>query len=197
MATTSINFAEWLTNAEKIGIFEVVLPFLLIFTLVFAVLQRIKLFGTGKQTRSINVIISLVLALLFVRNQYLVGIVNRFLPNISMFLVVILAFLLFLGVLGYGSPFKKSLLAIGTILSLIFVVWSLFADKLFGGSDLPSWLTNIDPQTKSTVLFVAVFVIVIWFITREDKGEGKKKVIQRLEGLGDRIEHESENLTEK
>ena len=33
---------------EKIGIYDVVLPFLLVFTIVFAILEKTKVFGTLK-----------------------------------------------------------------------------------------------------------------------------------------------------
>ncbi|MDD5177669.1 MAG: hypothetical protein PHT54_00075 [Candidatus Nanoarchaeia archaeon] len=147
------------------------LPFLLVFTLVFAVLQKIKLFGKDERNiKGINVVVSLVIALLFVRNQYLVELVNRFLPNVSMFLVVILMFLLLIGLFGGSSKWKGWMLGLATIVSLIFVIWALTAEKLFGSSG-PSWLSNMDSQTKATILFVAVFVVVIWLVVREPKKE--------------------------
>ena len=43
MAST---FREVLLFFEQIGIYDVVLPFLLVFTIVFAILEKTKLFGT-------------------------------------------------------------------------------------------------------------------------------------------------------
>ena len=40
------NFRENLSFFETIGIFDVVLPFLLVFTIVFAILEKTKVFGT-------------------------------------------------------------------------------------------------------------------------------------------------------
>ncbi|MDD5253694.1 MAG: hypothetical protein PHG05_01140 [Candidatus Nanoarchaeia archaeon] len=181
---------KWLTTWENIGVYNVLLPFLLVFTLTFAVLQKIKLFGKEeKNVRGINVVVSFVIALLFVRNQYLVELVNRFLPNISMFLVVILMFLLLIGLFGGGSQWKGWMLGLATIVSLVFVIWALTADKLFVNG--PSWLSNIDPQTKSTILFVAVFVIVIYIVVREPKSGGEDEgnwAKKALEGIAKHTE---------
>ena len=168
----SINFTEWLLGWEKIGLFNVVLPFLLVFTLSFAVLEKA---GILKQ-RNFNAVISFIIALLFVRNQTLVGLVNNFLPNVSMFLVVILMFLLLIGIFGGSHAGTKLTMGIAALVSFLFVVWSLLATNFIKVSGLPDWLVYMDEQTKTTILFIAVFVIVIWFIMRDPKKseEGNK-----------------------
>lgn len=183
----SINFTQWLLGWEKIGLFNVVLPFILIFTLSFAILEKS---GILKQ-RNFNAVISFILALLFIRNQTLVGLVNNFLPNVSMFLVVILMFLLLIGIFGGKSEWKGFTLGIGAIVSFIFIIWSLFATNFVKINWLPDWIKYMDEQTKTTILFIAVFVIVIWFVMREPKKEGQegagKKFKDFVEGIGNEI----------
>jgi len=175
----AIDFVEWLTGWEDVGLFNVVLPFLLVFTVCFAVLQKVKLFGD--KSKNFNAVISFVLALLFVRNQTLVEIVNGFLPNVSMFLIVILMFLLVVGIFaGPKSAWKGIPMSAAFIISLLFVIWAFFSDAIARtafGLRLPDWLVYMDDQTKTTIIFIAIFVIVIWFVTRESgpKGERVKK----------------------
>jgi hypothetical protein len=172
-----VDLSELLGYWEELGVFDILLPFLLIFTITFGVLQKSQLFGKDK--KNLNVIVALVLALLFVRNTSLVSLVNRFLPNISIFMVVILMFLLLIGLFSGKAHAGWTGLMMGSaaLLSAVFIVWALFADSLdktFGGG-LPDWWFGFDPQTKATIIFVCIFVILIWLITREPGG-GKGKV---------------------
>ncbi len=74
---------------------ETVLPFLLMFTLIFAVLQKTKILGEGK--RQIDAIVALAIALIFVSFGRATDIVVRMIPVLGIALVVILIFMILLG----------------------------------------------------------------------------------------------------
>ena len=59
---------------------ETILPFLLIFTIVFAVLQKAKILGEGK--RQIDAIVALVVGLLFISFAQAVGIAVLYFTNL-------------------------------------------------------------------------------------------------------------------
>ena len=136
---------------------EVILPFLLVFVLVFAVLDKTKLLGDGK--RQINAIISLVIALIFLGFAQAVGIVVNLIPVVSVVLVIILVFYLMLGFVfsdAEGLRINKGMkIAGGIIVFLILIVavlvvtdyWSKFLAFFSGGG---SWV--------STLIMVAVIV---------------------------------------
>ena len=86
-----MNFNDLIQGFKDIGGFDVFLPFVLIFTLSFAILNKSQILGAKK---NIDAIVALVIGLLLVQNQNIVGIINTFLPNVSLVLVVILMFLL-------------------------------------------------------------------------------------------------------
>src|SRR3989344_6030575 len=90
-----VDFYDLVLSWESIGFFNIVLPFLLIFAISFAILKKIKLFG--EEGQGANFIISCVLGLLFLQNQELIIKLNNFLPAASLALVVIVIFLLMLG----------------------------------------------------------------------------------------------------
>ena len=86
---------------------EYILPFLLTFTVIFAVLQQIGLFGDD--SKKFNVIIALVMATAFVvpsvTNQYTPGndpvmILNNALPGVAITSVAIVLSLLLVGMFG-------------------------------------------------------------------------------------------------
>ena len=66
----SFNFMDAVESLEDIGFYEVALPFILIFTIVFAILQKVKIFGASG--KNFNAVIAVVLAFLVVRNQAIV-----------------------------------------------------------------------------------------------------------------------------
>ena len=63
-----MSLYDIVSSLESIGAFDIALPFVLIFTISFAVLQKIQLFGSGK--KNIDMIVSLVLAFLAIRNIF-------------------------------------------------------------------------------------------------------------------------------
>ena len=81
---------------------ETVLPLLLIFTVVFAILEKTKILGDGK--RQIDAIVALVIALIFVAFGRATDIVVRMIPILGVALIVILIFMILLGsVYGEGK----------------------------------------------------------------------------------------------
>lgn len=176
-------------NLQYYGVFDVVLPFLLIFTLVFAVLQRIKLFGDDK--KSINVIIALIMAILTVvphvtgnypGNYDPVVIINTLLPSISILSVVIILVLFLWGMFGGewsgsslpGIVMVVILLIVGYIFGTTVGWWALPSD-LFG-----NWWSS---DLSTLIVIILVFGVVVFFITMGDKkspGENMFKGLQNL-----------------
>ncbi len=176
-------FASW----EGMGIFEIALPFLLIFTLIFALLERSKILGA--ESRRFNIIIAAIFGLFVVRNAYIVGLIHRLLPNISLIIVGIVMFLLLVGIfLGREySGVTGALLGFVVLVSLFLVLWSVGSDAL--GVNMPSWVGNLfDRVGLDTLLFVIGFIVVLALIIGAGKRGGEKnplKILGKgLEGLG-------------
>jgi hypothetical protein len=86
-------FGQWISNLEQLGLLDVLLPFLLIFTITFAVLQKSRILG--EDSKRFNTIVSLVLALAVVIPHVtnpggpadVVVIINAALPNVSLLMI--------------------------------------------------------------------------------------------------------------
>ena len=155
---------QLLSDWENIGFFHVALPFLLIFTLVFAVLQKTKILGTG--SKNFNAIVAFIIGALAVRNQDIVFLIQRFLPNVSMFVVIALMFLLLVGIFGGNefSGFTGGWLLVAAIISFIFVGWALTADSFFA----PPWLQDLFfLQDVGSLTLIGATALVIWLVIRE------------------------------
>ncbi len=176
------NFVELFEIMESWGMLDVMLPFLLIFTIVFAVLQKAKIFGAD--SKRFNVIIALVLGMVVViphilgtypEGQDAVLIINSVLPNVALVLVAIIMVLLLSGVFGYepkGAGGAILIPAFAVIIWIFGISAGWWAD--FG------WF-NIDPDTLAVVLVLLVFGIIIAIITAgEDSMKGIKDLGKSL-----------------
>ena len=95
------SFDQVLVAWDNYGVFEYLLPFLVVFTITFALLQKVNLFGNN--SKKINVVLALAFGLLFLQNIYLRTLFQRFIPNISFIMIVFLLFLLLLGIFSGGA----------------------------------------------------------------------------------------------
>ena len=130
---------------------DYILPFLLVFTLVFAVLDRTKLLGEGK--RQINAIISLVVGLILIAVPFAQSIIVKLIPFLAVALVILFVFMLMYGfVMGKkeGDVLDKGVkIALGIIIGLAVIIAVLWAtgswDTVYntlvgGGSSSKIWM---------------------------------------------------------
>jgi hypothetical protein len=188
-----LDFRGMIQSLYVMGVLDVLLPFILIFTLVFAVLQKTKILGVDKQDqprKNFNVIISLVMALgvviPHVTGAYMYGldvveVINRAIPNVALLVVGIVMVLLVTGVFGNPLKTSESYLGSGFIILSILAVGLIFAIAAgwIGRYNVPRWLYFVyDPQFQALAVSILVFALIINFITKEDKekqGDGKVK----------------------
>ena len=103
---------------------EYVLPFLLVFTLVFAILDKTKLLGEEK--RQINAIMSLVIGLILLAFPAPREIIVKLMPFLAVALVVLFVFMLLYGFISpkkNGDVLNKGLkITLGIIAGLAVIV---------------------------------------------------------------------------
>ena len=175
------DFRSLIYTLENMGVIEVILPFLLVFTLIYAVLQKSKILGTddnGKPRKNFNVVIALVMGLGFVipsvtgrypNNLNPVEIVNSALPGVSILVIAIVMVLLLLGIFSKAPNTEDSFGGIIAIFAIGSVVTIFGISAGWFGGRLPYWLSFLnDPQFQALVVTILVFGLVIYFITKED-----------------------------
>jgi len=175
------NFVYWL---DYWGVREIILPFILIFTIFFAVLQRIHLFGAKdkKYNLAISLAISLLVVIPHATGMYpadtdVVNIINDSIPEVALLVIVVVLLLMMLG-LGIGKSYGVAVtgwvaLLAGAILVMIF---------LSSMTTLPI-LSYIDPSIQALIVILLVFGLVIWFVTREPAPEQKSFWHRMLEEI--------------
>ncbi|MEK6907578.1 MAG: hypothetical protein AABW45_03550 [Nanoarchaeota archaeon] len=157
-----------LYNLQSSGLYEIALPFLLIFTITFAILEKTSIFG--KEKSRINAIVAVILGLLIINQFEIVDRLNLFLPKISLFIVVAIMFLVLLGVFGANieTGFSGVLLGVAAIFSLLVVYWALTP---YVGLDFfgPSWLESWVYDNSGTLIFLVIVGIIIWSVVSKPK----------------------------
>jgi len=190
MADESV-FRGVLVFFNKIGIYDVVLPFLLVFTMVFAILEKTKIFGMekiGKEEftkKNLNAIVAFSMAFLVVASSKLVAILNQMAANMVILLAIGIFFLLLVGTLvtekkeGFGLEGGWKAL----FMVIMFIGLAIVALKAIPGpNDIPllDWvlsytLNNFTSTAVSSIIFVIAVAFLIWYITKEPKKEKEEK----------------------
>jgi hypothetical protein len=97
------TFRNALVFFDQLGVYDVVLPFLLIFSLVFAMLEKTKIFGEEghgdhKQTRkNLNSMVAFCAAFLVVASSQLVAVINATIAKTMVLLVMSVLFMILVG----------------------------------------------------------------------------------------------------
>ncbi|MBT4022726.1 hypothetical protein HN789_06800 [archaeon] len=175
-------FQQWVMGLESLGLLDVLLPFLLIFTITFAVLQKSKILGDGG--RRFNIIIAFVLAMSSIiphiigRGPDVVIVINKALPNVSVLMVASMMVLLLIGVFGKDVNIAGSGLEGWVVIFSIIAVAYTFLVSSGLLARPPGWLSWIvDPHTRSLLVSILVFGIIVWFITKDEKPEEKRRTL--------------------
>ncbi|MBN2052097.1 hypothetical protein JW756_01220 [Candidatus Woesearchaeota archaeon] len=174
-------FENFIVMLDAWGVTDVLLPFILVFTIVFATMQKTKILGEGK--KNFNVIIALVMGLGVVIPHVVgrypfnfdpVDVINTALPQVSIILVAILMLLLIIGVFGNEIDFAGTPLSGWIVIIAIIAVVGIFGSSV-GWFRLPLWLLFLqDPELQALIVMILIFGIIIYFITKEDKKEQKE-----------------------
>ncbi|MFA4887474.1 MAG: hypothetical protein WC595_04630 [Candidatus Nanoarchaeia archaeon] len=163
---TSLNFREYITYLQQVGAYDVVLPFLLVFAIVFAALEKTAIFGKDKS--NVNMVVSLVIGLLLVAQQTVVATINNFLPQVSLYLVVALAGLLLVATIA-GKEFKG---LTGAWLGVACVI-AIGALVLAFNPNWSSYLADYDRDFLIGIGLVVGFVIlIVWLFSSKKEGDG-------------------------
>ena len=95
---------------EAIGFYNVILPFLLVYVVVFAILEKSNIFSGGSaqedQVRKVNAIVAFVFALFVVASLQTVRFIESLIINVVLVIIFILLVLILLGFI-FGEDYKK------------------------------------------------------------------------------------------
>lgn len=176
------NFKTALDYMQTWGFADAILPFLLFFGLLFAVLQKVKLFKTKKGTeeiadRKMNGVIAFVIAMMIVVPHVIggiyppgadpVNIINNILPASAIIIFAIVMILIIVGLMETKDEPGKSPIARLAGLAGVIILATLFLANLFPTIGLRLGFLK-DPGMQALLVVIGIFGVVVWFITKEE-----------------------------
>lgn len=179
-----MDYTDMFMQLEELGLFDVFLPFLLIFSLAFMVANLMPKMG-----RKNAGIFALVISLLSVATHVIdfgvgidvVAFINSILPGIAALVIGIIAIFFVLGLVAPNAieSSNKWFGGIAGVIALIIVIIGLAQQASVGSggyqwNSFVNWLTS--PETIAWLVMIGAFIASIWFITSggkdKDKGSG-------------------------
>ena len=170
-------FREIIEFFNDIGVFDVVLPFLLVFTIVFALLERTKVFGVEKiegreyTKKNLNSVAAFVIAFLVVASSNLVEIITEVSSKFVVLLFLVILFLLLVGSFFKEEPHGvfleggwKTTFMIIVFLGLAFI----FLDALDLLQDTFDFFEGTNRgEFIGSVILIILLILFIVFVTQE------------------------------
>jgi hypothetical protein len=190
MADYTSPFTTGIQFLDRLGVYEVLLPFLLIFTLIYAVLEKSRIFGTEKigdteyPKKNLNSMFAFVTSFLVVASSRLVAAINEAVANMVILVLLGICFLMVAGVFHTGKDeyslpkgFKDATVWFAFIgILLIF----LHAIKTKDGTP---WLyygwefvvKNLDTGAMGALILTIIVVAVMGYVTSSPKEKEEKE----------------------
>jgi len=152
---------------EQAGVFSYILPFLLIFALVYGLLSKINLFGNREDpqgNKGINVVIAVAVALLSLQFDLVSIFFAEIFPKVGVGLAIILALFIIVGIFWPShSGFNWVMIVFGLIVVAYIIFSSLgVLGSLFGPNFSSLGMYGWDWGTIiAVVVFVGAFIAII------------------------------------
>lgn len=157
------------------GLYEFYLPFLIVFAVIYALVDKAKIFGESKAGRVANLVLSMGSALMIapIASPFMTYLVSLFGGTLVVVLAIIAAMIITFAIPFFKEEevkgYSKYILAFGVIVGLL-----LFFNA--GGADLLGLLTlgggiNMDSGTVAGIIMIGITILIIFFLLYEGKGK--------------------------
>lgn len=175
---------------NRLGIYDVILPFLLIFTIVFAILEKTRLFGTEEiqgvkyTKKNLNAMAAFVIAFFVIASSQLVEVVTKVSSNMVILLMGTVLFLMLYGsfqeetetgvfLTGAWNTVFAVLIFLG--LGVIFLDAIKVNDKTWLQM-MMNWLSQFWTNAAvASVVLIAIVVGIMFYIVGSTPGKKEKK----------------------
>lgn len=182
------DFRNALDFLDRIGVFDVVLPFLLIFTIVFAMLEKTRVFGTeevdGKKytKKNLNALASFAIAFFAIASAKVVNALTQISANVVILLFASVFFLMLVGSFhpqAGAEGFALKGWTQGAFVIIMFLgLAGIFLNAIKTGDKtwlewIFDWLSQFSTNVSvPTIILMGLVIGAIVFITRGEKPAG-------------------------
>lgn len=165
ISLAGFSITNLLNSWSQMGVFSYVLPFLLVFALIFAILEKSAILGDNK---GVIVIISLAAGLLSLVGGKVPAFFQLIFPNLGIALAILLAVMILLGLFmtwdaGIGKTVKW-IIAGSAIVAIVFLVYYSFVGY---GGNYDFW--GIYGNAIITILIIVAIILIVVFGAKKSK----------------------------
>jgi hypothetical protein len=189
------TFGDSINFLVKLGVYDIILPFLLVFVLVFALLEKTKVLGIETQKdskgekveytkKSLNAMVAFVTGFFVVASTQLVSVINKSLSQVFLLLLLVVCFLMVWGSFhqqtkeGFFLDGKKHKFYYNAMMAIVFIsIIAIFLNAL-------GWLQlaydflkgNWNTDYVAAVIFIVIIVgFMVWIMGEPTPAEESKK----------------------
>ncbi|RMF05576.1 hypothetical protein D6764_04350 [Candidatus Woesearchaeota archaeon] len=186
------NLEDYIRILDSWGLTDVLLPFALIFAILFAILQKAKIFG--EDAKRINIVVSAVIGFMVVFPHVLglypagwdvVEIMNDALPNVSLVIVAIVMALILIGLFGGEATWLGNRISGWIALISFLIIIYIFGASAGWWGDWVWWNNFLSEDAVAIIVITLVFGVLVWFITSEPKEKSEEDKGKFLRDIGE------------
>jgi hypothetical protein len=175
---------------DKIGVYDVILPFLLVFTIVFAILEKTKVFGTEKvgeqdlSKKNLNSMAAFVIAFIVIASSKIVAVITKISSHVVVLLLLSVFFLLLVGSFfkeGEATFLEGKWKYLFMLIMFIGIVL-IFLNAIENDSG-ESWLSwgwdqvtnNWSSNAVASIILLVVIIAFMVYVVRGPESSSKKE----------------------
>jgi hypothetical protein len=171
IAMFSVSITDLLNKWNEMGVFSYVLPFLLIFAVVYGILEKSGLFdsksgSTTKPNHAVHAVIAVAVGLLALQLDFVSTFFQVIFPRFGVGIAIFLVLIILTGLFYKDTDDRGSFLAIGVTLAVAIALWALSSWDYWGDE----WQLGYWFQDNFWAIVIGIIVVVsIYLIVKPDK----------------------------
>ena len=187
MVTQSPIFQNVGRVLEKFGFLDVILPFVLIFTVVYAILRTSNIFDSDKANKIIAMVLGIIFVVPHMTGTYKtafgfdpVEALLSAIPSVGFILIALVIFFILTGLLDLheAGNWRKAA-AFVSLIALVYIF--LLATNTIGPASGYFSFIN-DPDLRTLIVVILVFALIVSFITSEEEAVKEPRILKYLFG---------------
>ncbi len=178
------TFREMLTFFHDLGVYDVILPFLLVFAIVFAILEKTKVLGVEEidnrkyTKKNLNSLVAFVIGFFVIASSRLVETITEVSANMVVLLMLIVFFLLLIGtfykegemVALTEGPWRYIWMIIMFVGIVAIFLWGI---KKEDGQPWLEWFweyirDNYESTAVASIIMMVIFIGILYFLVAYD-----------------------------
>ena len=121
----AFNLYDFFYELGAFGFFQYIVPFMISFMVIFAILEKTNVFGQKKT--DLNMVLSFLLSLTVVANENLLSFMNSYISNFSIAMIFLaVSLVIFMFITGIDNVVLKF---VGSLFAILAVLWALMEAK--------------------------------------------------------------------